>query len=78
MAQIVNLRQARKSLKRAKDRAQANANAAKFGLTGAERSRIEAETRHAEARLSGHRIDRDDGPEDATKDAAKDRAGPGT
>lgn len=74
MAQIVNLRQARKSLKRAKDRAQADANAAKFGLTGAERSRIETETRHAEARLSGHRIERDDVPEHPVEDPA----GPGT
>lgn len=45
MAQIVNLSRIRKQRKRAADRAEADANAARFGRTRAER---EAERRAAE------------------------------
>jgi hypothetical protein len=56
MAEIVNLRAARKQADRAKKRVQADANAAKFGRTKAERERESAEAEKARQRLDAHRI----------------------
>ena len=53
MAEIVNLRQARKHRQRAEKEQQAAANRAKFGRTKAEKQRIDAE-----ASLDRQRLDR--------------------
>jgi phage protein D len=56
MAEIVNLKSARKQAVRAKKRVQADANAAKFGRTKTERTREEAEAEQARQRLDAHRL----------------------
>lgn len=53
MAEIVNLRQARKARKRADDAAQAQANRARHGLTKTERRLAEDETARAARHLDG-------------------------
>lgn len=53
MAEIVNLRQARKARKRADDAAQAQANRARHGLTKAERRLAEDEAARAARHLDG-------------------------
>lgn len=55
MAEIVNLKAARKQADRAKKRAQADANAAKFGRTKAERQIEEARAEAAVKALDAHR-----------------------
>ena len=59
MAEIVNLRQAKKAAARKADRAQADANAAKFGRTKAERALEQARTDKAARDLDGHQRDPD-------------------
>lgn len=59
MADIVNLRQAKKTRARAKARAEGDAKAAKFGRTKAERDLDEARADKARAHLDAHR--REDG-----------------
>jgi hypothetical protein len=55
MADVVNLRQARKQKARAEDRRKADANAARFGLSKAQRNQIKAEADKAARDLEGHR-----------------------
>jgi len=59
MAEIVNLKAARKQADRAKKRLQADANAAKFGRTKATRLREAAEAEQARQRLDAHRLGSD-------------------
>ena len=56
MAEIINLRQARKAKTRAEKDARAAENRAKFGRAKAERSVGDAEKILAERRLEGHRL----------------------
>ncbi len=58
--EVVNLRLARKSRARAEAKATADANAAKHGLSKAERRQQAAEADLAARRLDAHR--REDGP----------------
>ncbi len=55
MAEIVNLRSARKRRDKAMARAQADANAAKFGRTRPQRELEAAEARKARETLDAHR-----------------------
>ena len=64
MAEIVNLRRARKARDRASAEAQAEQNRITFGRTKAERTLTEAEKTLAERRLEGHRLSDDPGGED--------------
>lgn len=57
MAEIVNLRQARKGKARAEARAQADANAAKFGRTKAQKAVEAAEAARARTELDGKKRD---------------------
>ena len=56
MAEIINLRQARKSRERAAAEAQAERNRARFGLSKAEKKKREANDRLAVERHEGHRL----------------------
>lgn len=56
MAEIVNLRRARKARDRASAEAQAAQNRIEFGRTKAERKLTNAEKTLAERRLEGHRL----------------------
>lgn len=56
MAEIVNLKALRKQAERAKKRVQADANAAKFGRTKAERLREKVEAEQTRQRLDAHRL----------------------
>ncbi|WP_435169486.1 DUF4169 family protein [Falsirhodobacter sp. 1013] len=58
MGEVVNLRAARKTQERRAKRAQGDTNAAKFGLTKAERHRQKAESDKARRDLDGHKTDR--------------------
>ena len=57
MAEIVNLRRARKAKDRARRAAEADANAAKFGRSKAQRQVEAAEAARARTALDGHRRD---------------------
>lgn len=57
MAEIVNLRTVKKQAARKAARHQADANAAKFGLTRAEKDRQKAEAEKAARDLAGHKRD---------------------
>ena len=57
MADIVNLRQARKRKARAEKESQAQANRVAFGRTKDERRLSEARTELETRRLEGHRLD---------------------
>lgn len=57
MAEIINLRQARKRKARDAGRREGDAAAARSGRSKAERARTEAETALAARRLDGHRRD---------------------
>jgi hypothetical protein len=59
MAEIVNLRRARKARDRASAEAQAEQNRIAFSRTKAERKLTEAEKTLAERRLEGHRLSDD-------------------
>lgn len=61
MGDVVNLRQARKRVKRARNADLAVENRAVFGMTKAERRKLEAERKKAERGLDSHRLDRPDG-----------------
>lgn len=54
MADIVNLRAVRKTREREAKRMQGDENAAKFGLTRAERDRQTADAEKAKRALDGH------------------------
>ena len=54
MAEVINLRQAKKSLARVKKRAQGDENAAKFGRTKAQRRLEDSEAEKARAALDAH------------------------
>lgn len=56
-AEVVNLRQVRKARARTEAKAQADANAAKFGRTGAEKARQAAEAKKSARDLDAHRRD---------------------
>ncbi len=57
MAEIVNLRQAKKAKARGAARVEADANAAKFGRSKAEKAREAAEAARAKAELDGKKRD---------------------
>jgi Domain of unknown function (DUF4169) len=56
MADVVNLRLARKGRERQRRETEAAANRAAFGMTKAERRRLEGERDLAERGLDGHRL----------------------
>lgn len=56
MADIVNLRRARKAKARATDDAKAAENRIKFGRTRAERERVAADAKLGLSRLDGHKL----------------------
>jgi hypothetical protein len=58
MAELVNLRQARKQRARVESQKTADANRAKFGRTKAERAQKAAEDRRAQADLDRKKLDR--------------------
>ncbi len=57
MAEIVNLRRARKNLARAENAKQADANRIKFGRSKAEKNLAKIEDKNAEKFLDGHKRD---------------------
>ncbi|MGA0597210.1 DUF4169 family protein [Enterovirga sp. CN4-39] len=63
MAEIINLRQARKARERAEAEREAEKNRAKFGLTKAEKKKREANDKLFVARHEGHRLKRTDEPD---------------
>jgi hypothetical protein len=65
MAEIVNLRQARKQKARAEAEKTAAQNRISFGRTKAERKLTEAERDKAARHIDGHKLKRDDEPEPA-------------
>jgi phage protein D len=64
MAEIVNLRTARKQKARAEARAEASANAARHGQSKAERALRTAEAEKAARSLDGHRLEREPGDDE--------------
>ncbi|NBR91130.1 MAG: DUF4169 family protein [Rhodobacteraceae bacterium] len=58
MAEIVNLNRFRKAKDKASQKAEADANAVKFGRTKAEKRLEEAQKAQADQRLDGHERDR--------------------
>ncbi len=62
MAEIINLRQARKQKARAEAEKTAEQNRIAFGRTKAERKLTEAERDKAARHIDGHKLDRDDEP----------------
>ncbi len=64
MAEIVNLRHIRKQKARAEAGKLAEQNRISFGLGKAERSLAEARRRKDERHVEGHRLSRDDSPEE--------------
>lgn len=56
MAEILNLRRARKAKARASNDAKAAANRAKFGRAKAEREQVEADAKLTFTRLDGHKL----------------------
>lgn len=59
MAEIVNLRQARKAAKRAADARTAETNRAKFGRTKAEKARDRTEAGRLARAMEGAKIERE-------------------
>jgi hypothetical protein len=59
MAEIINLRRAKKARQRAESRAQGDANAAKFGQSKAEREAAAKTRDKAKRDLDGHALDPD-------------------
>lgn len=55
MAELVNLRAAKKTRERVKKRAEGDENAAKFGRTKAEKAAEKAQADKARAALDGHK-----------------------
>jgi len=62
MAEIINLRQARKNKARAEKEARAEQNRIAFGRTKAEKEMTKAEREMAQRRLDAHRRDDDETP----------------
>ncbi|NBJ11939.1 DUF4169 family protein [Microvirga arsenatis] len=62
MAEIINLRQARKNKARAEKEARAEQNRISFGRTKAEKKLTKAEQELAKSRLEAHRRDPDETP----------------
>ncbi|MFL4993717.1 MAG: DUF4169 family protein [Microvirga sp.] len=62
MAEIINLRQARKQKARAEKEARANENRVAFGRTKAEKNLSQAEQDLAKSRLDSHKRDDDEKP----------------
>jgi hypothetical protein len=62
MAEIINLRQARKQKARAEKEARANENRVAFGRTKAEKNLSQAEQDLAKSRLDSHKRDDDERP----------------
>ena len=59
MAEIVNLRAARKAKQRSGKASEASANRAKFGMTKAEKANLQAEQSRAARQLDGAKLERD-------------------
>lgn len=59
MAEVINLRQVKKQAARKAARAKGDENAAKFGLTKAERTLQKAQAEKSARKLDGHRRDGD-------------------
>lgn len=57
MAEIINLRRARKAGTRAGKEAQAAENRLRFGASGAERAATSAALKKGDSHLDGHRLD---------------------
>jgi len=55
----INLNKARKARARVKGRQQADENAAKFGRSKAEKTRLDVAAEKARAHLDAHKVDRD-------------------
>jgi hypothetical protein len=68
MAEIINLRRARKARERAEARAQADANAARHGLDKGQRAAIAAQAEQVRRTLDGARRDPADDPHDDNDD----------
>lgn len=68
MAEIINLRMARKQKARADKEAQAAQNRISFGRTKAEKQQAAAEKALADKRIDGHRREEVDGHEKTTED----------
>ena len=62
MAEIINLRQARKQKARAEKEARADQNRVSFGRTKAEKKQTKAEQDLAQSRLDAHKRDPDETP----------------
>ncbi|MXQ10127.1 DUF4169 family protein [Microvirga makkahensis] len=62
MAEIINLRQARKQKARAEKEARAEQNRVTFGRTKAEKSLTRAERELAQRRIDSHKRDADENP----------------
>jgi Domain of unknown function (DUF4169) len=62
MAEIINLRQARKQKARAEKEVRANENRIAFGRTKAEKNLSQAEQDLAKSRLNSHKRDDDEKP----------------
>ncbi len=62
MAEIINLRQARKNKARAEKEARAEQNRVSFGRTKAEKKLTKAELDLAQSRLDSHKRDPDETP----------------
>jgi hypothetical protein len=62
MAEIINLRQARKNKARADKEARAEQNRVSFGRTKAEKTLTKTEQDLAKSRLEGHKRDPDETP----------------
>ena len=62
MAEIINLRQARKKKARADKEARAEQNRVSFGRTKAEKTLTKTEQDLAKSRLEGHKRDLDEAP----------------
>jgi Domain of unknown function (DUF4169) len=60
MAEVVNLRTARKQHKRAADRRRGDDSSARTGADAADSERLRAEAELERRRLDGHRRDRDE------------------
>lgn len=57
MAEVINLRRARKNLARVEDEKQAEANRIKFGRSKAEKNLAKAEDKNATKFLDDHKIE---------------------
>lgn len=70
MAEIINLRQARKAKARAEKEAKADENRARFGRPAQEQTTTEASQALQDRKLDAHRLDRPDDDRDGDDGAA--------